>query len=246
MKVYLKNYARTDIVPTFGSNILVSGGNIAIDSAPNGTARYYNNVLNANVSIWVNTGGTPTAALRVVGTDASTNIYGNLAIQDSKSLTAYGVTSTGATGTGQLVFGTNPTFAASITVTNGITFNGTLTSSNNLNFNSGKLTVDATTGDVGVGQNLTIGGGLTANGVTSTGTTGTGKIVFDASPILTGTPLAPNATVGTSTAQIATTAFVNTAIATSTSGLWKGSNKFVSTSAPDSGTGSVGDFWFQI
>jgi len=336
--VLAANYARTDIIPTFTSNILVAGGNIAIDSAPNGTARYYNNVINANVSVWANVGGTPTAALRVVGTDASTKIYGDFAIQNNKSLTVYGVTSTGATGTGQLVFSANPTFtgtisagtisasnilnssltsgrvvyssaggaevdsaqltfdgatltagnltvtnnttvgtlsatghvtlegvtstgatgtgqlvfstnptlSAALTVTNGITFNGTLTSSNNLNFNSGKLTVNGTTGDVVTSRNLQIGGTLNVHGTTSAGTTGTGKIVFDQSPTLTGTPLAQTPTSGDSSTKIATTAFVSDAIATSTSGLWKGSNKFVSSSSPNPAYGNVGDFWFQI
>ena len=41
--------------------------------------------------------------------------------------------------------------------------------------------------------------------------TGTGALVFAASPTLSGTPLAPTASVGTSTTQIATTAFVQAA-----------------------------------
>ena len=43
--------------------------------------------------------------------------------------------------------------------------------------------------------------------------TGTGSLVFSASPTFTGTPLAPTAAVGTNTTQIATTAFVNAEIA---------------------------------
>ena len=42
--------------------------------------------------------------------------------------------------------------------------------------------------------------------------TGTGSVVFSASPTFTGTPLAPTATTGTNTTQIATTAFVQTAL----------------------------------
>lgn len=42
----------------------------------------------------------------------------------------------------------------------------------------------------------------------SDGTTGTGALVLQESPALTGTPTAPTASVGTSTTQIATTAFV--------------------------------------
>jgi hypothetical protein len=43
--------------------------------------------------------------------------------------------------------------------------------------------------------------------------TGTGDVVFSTSPTLAGTPLAPTATAGTNTTQIATTAFVQTAAA---------------------------------
>jgi hypothetical protein len=72
---------------------------------------------------------------------------------------------------------------------------------------------------------VTVAGGLInlASGVTGTlpvangGTgvttsTGTGNTVLSASPTLTGVPLAPTATLGTNTTQIATTAFVQTQI----------------------------------
>jgi len=48
--------------------------------------------------------------------------------------------------------------------------------------------------------------------------TGTGSVVFSASPTLTGTPIAPTATVGTNTTQIATTAFVTAAVTAATTG----------------------------
>jgi hypothetical protein len=71
-------------------------------------------------------------------------------------------------------------------------------------------------------------------GVTSLGTgvatalgqnvTGSGSIVLAASPTLTGTPLAPTATVGTNTTQIATTAFVlANAVPSGVILLWSGS-----------------------
>jgi hypothetical protein len=57
---------------------------------------------------------------------------------------------------------------------------------------------------------FTDGGSFYAAGLPSGGsTTGTGNLVFSASPTLTGTPLAPTANTGTNTTQIATTAFVN-------------------------------------
>lgn len=61
-------------------------------------------------------------------------------------------------------------------------------------------------------------------GVTVSSTTGTTNVVFSASPTLTGTPLAPTATATTNTTQIATTAYVQTNIATTAS--WTPALKF--------------------
>jgi hypothetical protein len=59
-----------------------------------------------------------------------------------------------------------------------------------------------------------------ANGGTGvTTSTGTGNVVLSASPTLTGIPLAPNAANGTNTTQIATTAFVNSAVTIATNSL---------------------------
>ena len=69
-----------------------------------------------------------------------------------------------------------------------------------------------------------------------------------ASPALTGVPTAPTASAGTNTTQLATTQFVTTAINNipEDSELWKGADKFVSTSAPTSGDGEDGDIWIQV
>ena len=68
-------------------------------------------------------------------------------------------------------------------------------------------------------------------------------------PTFTGEPTATNPTTGDSSTRIATTQFVTqavTAAQSSASTLWQGSAKFVSTSAPNSGQGNIGDIWFQI
>jgi hypothetical protein len=103
------------------------------------------------------------------------------------------------------------------------------------------LAANATTAGVLTAEAQTIAGvktftstiaGAVTNGALTTGTlaqfaattssqlagiisdeTGTGSLVFSASPTFTGTPLAPTAAVGTNTTQIATTAFVNSEIA---------------------------------
>ena len=218
--VVAANYARTDIVPTFSSNILIANGNISIDSAPSGTARYYNNVLNANVSIWANVGGTATALIRMVGSDTSTRVYGPFIA--SSSITAYGVTSTGATGTGNMVFSANPTLTGTTTadaITTSALQNTSLTAgrvvystTGGTETDSSLLTFDGATlsaGNLTVANNTIIGGTLavtghvTLEGKTSTGATGTGNMVFSANSTLTGT---------TTTSIITTSALQNTSL----------------------------------
>jgi hypothetical protein len=70
-------------------------------------------------------------------------------------------------------------------------------------FNTGSNVVDVVSA-LGSGTVLPVANGGT--GVTTS--TGTTNVVLSASPTLTGTPLAPTAAPGTSTTQIATTAFV--------------------------------------
>ena len=59
---------------------------------------------------------------------------------------------------------------------------------------------------------FTDGTNFSAGGLPTGASTGTGNVVFSASPTLTGTPLAPTANAGTNTTQIATTAFVTAAM----------------------------------
>ena len=109
-----------------------------------------------------------------------------------------------------------------------------------------------------------------SKGLVSNPVTGTGSVVLNVSPSLSGTPTAPTATAGTNTTQIATTAFV-TAVAgglgtmstqnanavaitggtitgTTVNGNTVGSNsvgaRTISTSAPSGG--SNGDIWYQV
>lgn len=59
-------------------------------------------------------------------------------------------------------------------------------------------------------------------------------------PTFTGTPVAPTATFGANTGQIATTQYVMTR-----SEFWGGSRKFVSTTDPSASDGVDGDIWFK-
>ena len=79
--------------------------------------------------------------------------------------------------------------------------------------------------------------------------TATSTLATILNPAFTGTPTAANAATGTNTAQLATTAFVQTTVATANSALWQGSHKFVNTTpggTPDPAQGQPGDFWFQL
>ena len=243
--VVAANYARTDIIPTFSSNVLIAGGNISIDSAPNGTARYYNTVMNGNLSLFVNNGGSLVNAIKVMGVDGSTTISGALTV--GNSLTVYGVTSTGATGTGNMVFSASPTLTGTLSAQNA-SFNGDVSTTGNLSINTNIFSVNGVTGDTVIAGNLIVGSGstVTVYGVTSSGATGAGGFVFNYSPALTGTPTAPTASTATGNTQIASTEFVKNAIPAATNALWLGSSKTVSTNLPDNSQGNNGDFWFQI
>lgn len=127
--VVAANYARTDIVPTFTSNILVGNGAISIDYVPStGSERFYNTVSGGNISLWPTVGGTSTRAFTVWGADASTNVLYNLNVKGvvtvsnsvivGGNITIGGVTSAGATGVGSVVFNTNPALAGSPTTPN--------------------------------------------------------------------------------------------------------------------------------
>ena len=133
---------------------------------------------------------------------------------------ADGVTSVGGTGT-----------------VNGITLTGTVTSTGNLTLGgtlSGVNLASQVTGTLpiangGTGTTSTTFANLTTNvtgtlpvangGTGVTTSTGTGSTVLSASPTFTGAPLAPTAANGTSTTQLATTAFVLNSIGAISAGV---------------------------
>ena len=109
------------------------------------------------------------------------------------------------------------------------------------------LTVNGVNGLVTVAANPTTSLGVATKGyVDSSILSATAPLAPTASPILTGTPTSVNFNATDNSTRIATTAFTQAAIAASQNSLWQGSAQFVSASTPDSFTGNVGDFWFQI
>jgi len=138
----------------------------------------------------------------------------------------------------------NPTIALSGQMLNlaNASFNGLVTLST-----AGAITgstITGTSGQISVANGTGVGGNptiaLVASGVSAgsysianvtvdtygrvtsasaSSTTGSGNVVLATSPTLTGTPLAPTAGAGTNTTQIASTAFVQAAVAASVSGV---------------------------
>lgn len=114
---------------------------------------------------------------------------------------------------------TTPATAATLTIVNNKTFtvNKTLTldgtDSTTMTFPSTSATIARTDAA------NTFSGHQTIEGVTSTGATGTGNLVFSVSPGLTGTPTAPTAVSTDNSTTLSTTAFVTTAISNAIAGV---------------------------
>lgn len=143
------------------------------------------------------------ATVTVANTDkgSSQNIFKNVAVSGQNSIVAdsNNDTLTFAEGTGITL--TTDSATDTLTVTNaGVTsVNSSTGAITNVALTTGKLSQFAAT----TSSELA--------GVVSD-ETGTGALVFAGSPTLTGTPAAPTANAGTNTTQIATTAFVQTAV----------------------------------
>jgi microcystin-dependent protein len=171
----------------------------------------YNNTTGAvTVKVSGQTGVSVPAAAKMVlvsnGTDivVATNYMASLTLGAALPVLSGGTGVTTSTGSGANVLSTSPTLVTPVL--------GTPTSGN---FSTGTFTWPTfnqnTTGTAaGLSATLAVASGGT--GVTTS--TGTGSTVLSASPTFTGTPLAPTASVGTNTTQIATTAFVTAGIQT--------------------------------
>jgi hypothetical protein len=175
---------------TFGStsynNIIKINGN-----GTGGTASLTTNVTTGTVNL---AAGVTTGTVNIATGGASTvNIGGTGSTAVVNHLTVEGVTSTGATGTGSVVFSASPTFT------------GTLTAAT-ASF-SGHVTVEGVTSTGATGTNKfvfdtsptisapTITGHPTVEGVTSTGATGTGNFVFATSPSISAPTLTGHPTI---------------------------------------------------
>lgn len=178
-------------------------------------------------------GGTVPASATVVGTNSSrqpvaatttgsgTTVVLNNAPTIAGHPTVEGVTSTGATGTGNFVFSIAPTLTGHPTV-EGVTSTGA-TGTGNFVFSIAP----------------TITGHPTVEGVTSTGATGTGKFVFDTNDTLSGPTLSGTVTISGSAGAVPTSDGV-ISFNTTTHALVSGSNgTTIVQAAAATGTGTA-------
>jgi hypothetical protein len=100
-----------------------------------------------------------------------------------------------------------------VTIPNGIAAYVYCDGTNFYNAISGSVGNYTVNGNLAVTGTTALSGALTYGGVAlSNSVTGTGSMVLSAGPTFTGAPAAPTATAGTNTTQLATTAFVTTAL----------------------------------
>jgi len=204
----------TGTVTSTGSLTLggaLTGVNLA--SQVTGTLPIANGGTGSTSTTFVNLASNVTGTLPVAngGTGSTSTTFVNLASNVTGTLPVAngGTGGTTSTGSGAVVLASSPTL---ITPALGTPASG--------NFGSGTFTWPTfnqnTTGTAaGLSATLAVASGGT--GVTTS--TGTGSVVLSASPTLTGTPIAPTAANGTSTTQVATTAYVQNSISAISAGV---------------------------
>lgn len=154
------------------------------------------------------TGGTDTLTMADGASDTARNMYIKLTGTGGGTLVVPGTNPNANT---KLYFIQNGTGSGAVTVkVSGQTGVSVPNGAKTVLFCNGADIIDATN----YMSSLTLGAALpvASGGTGGTTSTGTGAVVLATSPTLAGVPAAPTASVGTNTTQIATTAFVNSAI----------------------------------
>jgi hypothetical protein len=182
------------------TNKTISGASNTLSNIGNGSLTNSAVTINGNsVSLGGSTTVTATASNALtIGTGLSGGSY------NGSSAVTVAIDSTVATLTGSQTLTnktlTSPTMTAPVL--------GTPASGNLANCTFPTLNQNTTGTAAGLSATLAVASGGT--GVTTS--TGSGSTVLSASPTFTGTPAAPTASAGTNTTQLATTAFVQTAV----------------------------------
>lgn len=160
----------------------------------------------ASGAVSIKSGGVPNAAL----VNSSVTVGTTAISLGSSSTTLAGLTSVTSTSFVGALTGnasTSTKLAASVTIAISGPITGTATSFDG----SANITIPVSAVDLSH-ANITGTLPVAKGGTGATTSTGTSSVVLSDSPALTGTPTAPTASAGTNTTQIATTAFVTTAV----------------------------------
>jgi hypothetical protein len=183
-KVWANIYSNSLHTTSLASgNIQISGNTILATNTDGVITLTPNGVGNVNVNSTLASTAYNNGSLVVGGgVGIAGAIFANSTLSVAGHVTLEGVTSTGATGTGKLVFATSPSISDP-TVTGHITVEGVTS------------TGATGTGKIVFATSPTFSGHITVEGVTATGATGTGKFVFDTSPTISGATLTNHVTV---------------------------------------------------
>ena len=183
-KVWANIYSNSLHTTSLASgNIQISGNTILATNTDGVITLTPNGVGNVNVNSTLASTAYNNGSLVVGGgVGIAGAIFANSTLSVAGHVTLEGVTSTGATGTGKLVFATSPSISDP-TVTGHITVEGVTSTGAT---GTGKIVFDTSP---------TFSGHITVEGVTATGATGTGKFVFDTSPTISGATLTNHVTV---------------------------------------------------
>jgi hypothetical protein len=160
----------------------------------------------ASGAVSIKTGGVPNAAL----VNSSVTVGTTAISLGASSTTLAGLTSVTSTSFVGALTG-NASTATTLATARTIAISGPVTGTATSFDGSANITIPVTALDVGH-ANVTGTLAVARGGTGVTTSTGTGSVVLSDSPALAGTPTAPTATAGTNSTQIATTAFVTTAV----------------------------------
>lgn len=194
---------------TSGANVasITGDGTIINNSASTGAVTL--TLTNAAAtSVLANTTSSPTAPSYSAAPVLGTSLTSPLIIGGTVAASTLILESTSGTGTTDAIIFKTASQAEKMRInsTGGVGI-GTATITNKLDVN-GAAAIGYSGAPTAPTNGLAVSGHTTFEGVTSTGATGTGNLVYSISPTFTSAPSAPTATAGTSTTQLATTAFV--------------------------------------